>query len=352
MKIGIYAPAKNELKHCQAWFESCKDADVICVADTGSTDGTKEQLIGLGVSVTDIRIIPWRFDDAFNISMSLLPDDIDICIRLDLDERLQPGWKHALINAWTPSTTRLRYPYVWNWNSDGSPGRQWYSDRIHSRIGYRWIGATHEGLCSRLPEVETYTDSVKIFQFPDAKIKSGDLPLLIESCKELPHDSRLRAYLAREYMYNGQHALAVQTYKEFLCMSFDKIERGQAMINLSTVDSPNKEFWLKMATIEIPNHREPLVNLAQHYYANSNWDKCYSYAKKALNITVHPMDYTCTPEAWGSQPHDLLSVAAWNMGLYQESLEHSIEAAKKSPNDQRLSNNLKVIQDFFANQGL
>lgn len=348
MKVGIYAPAKNELKHVKDWYESCKNADVICVADTGSTDGTKEKLKELGVNVTDIVIIPWRFDLAFNTAMSLLPSDIDVCIRLDMDERLQPGWRDALEKAWTPTTTRLRYPYVWNWNSDGTPGRQWYSDRIHARAGYYWMGHTHEGLCSRLPEVQTFTDDVKIWQFPDAKSKKNDLPLLIESCNEWPHDARLRAYLAREYMYQGMFDKSTETYKEFLAMSWDRIERGQAMINLSTTDKENKEFWLKMATIEIPAHREPLVELARLYYEKQDWNKCYKSAKDAVNITKHPMDYTCTPEAWGFLPHDLLSIAAWNIGLYQEAYEHSIIALSKAPEDTRLKNNRKVIEDFLV----
>lgn len=347
MRIGIYCPAKNEAKHVNAWYESCKDADVICVADTGSTDGTKEALKAFGVIVSDVRIVPWRFDDAFNMAMYLLPDDIDVCIRLDMDERLQPGWRQGLEKAWTTETTRLRYPYVWNWNPDGSPGRQWYSDRIHSRRGYRWMGATHEGLCSRLPEVQTFTDDVKIWQFPDAKDKKGDLALLIESTNEWPHDARLRAYLAREYMYQGQFEKSTEAYKTFLSMSWDKTERGQAMCNLSITDPENKEFWLRMATFETPGHREPLVNLAQFYYDRKDWSKCYKAAKDALAITKHPMDYTCTPEAWGWQPHDLLSIAAWNLGLYQESLEQSKLALSRNPNDKRLQNNLKLVEDFI-----
>jgi glycosyltransferase involved in cell wall biosynthesis len=352
MKIGIYAPAKNEIKHIQAWYDSCKDADVICVADTGSTDGTKEALQALGVQVTDVRITPWRFDDAFNMAMYLLPDDVDVCIRLDMDERLQPGWREGLVKSWTPDTTRLRYPYVWNWNPDGTPGRQWYSDRIHARKGYRWMGATHEGLCSRTHEVQTFTDDVKIWQFPDAKDKKGDLPLLIESCNEWPHDARLRAYLAREYMYQGQFDKSAITYKEFLSMSWDKVERGQALVNLSTVEPQNKEFWLRMASIETPGHREPLVALAQYYYDKKDWSKCYKAAKDALAITKHPMDYTCTPEAWGWQPHDLLSIAAWNMGLYLESLEQSKLALLRSPEDTRLQNNLKLVEDFIKENGI
>lgn len=349
MKIGIYAPCKNELKHIDAWYESCKEADIICVADTGSTDGSREKFESLGpnVRVVDVGIMPWRFDLAFNVAMSLLPRDIDVCIRLDLDERLQPGWRQALERAWKPETTRLRYPYVWNWNPDGTPGRQWYSDRIHSRNGYYWIGHTHEGLAARIPEVQTFTDDVKIWQFPDAKDKKNDLSLLLECKNEWPHDARLRAYLAREYMYQGQFDKATETYKEFLSMSWDKVERGQAMINLSTTDPDNKEFWLRMASFEVPTHREPLVNLAQLYYDMKDWPKCYKAAKDALAITVHPMDYTCTPEAWGWQPHDLLSIAAWNLGLYKESLEQSRLALSRAPDDQRLQNNLKLVEEFI-----
>lgn len=352
MKIGIYAPCKNEAKHVNAWYDSCKDADIICVADTGSTDGTKEALIDLGVKVTDVRIVPWRFDDAFNTAMYLLPEDVDICIRLDLDERLQPGWKDALLKAWTPETTRLRYPYVWNWNPDGTPGRQWYSDRIHHRKGYRWQGATHEGLCSRLPEVQTFTDDVKIWQFPDVKDKKGDLPLLKESCNEWPHDARLRAYLAREYMYQGMFAESAATYKEFLSMSWDKVERGQAFCNLAAVEPNNKEFWLRMASIETPGHREPLVSLAQFYYDKQDWHKCYKAAKDAVTITKHPMDYTCTPEAWGWQPHDLMSISAWHLGMYEDCLEQSKQALAKLPHDERLKNNLRIVEEFFEKNGL
>lgn len=351
MKIGIYAPCKNELKHIDAWYESCRDADVVCVADTGSTDGSRERLAELGVQVTDVGIMPWRFDLAFNVAMSLLPRDVDVCIRLDMDERLQPGWRAALERDWKPETTRLRYPYVWNWNPDGSPGRQWYSDRIHARSGYYWIGHTHEGLCSRLPEVQTFTDDVKIWQFPDAKEKKGDLPLLQECVREWPQDARLRAYLAREYMYQGQFENSTKTYKEFLAMSWDKVERGQALCNLAITDPENKEFWLRMASIETPTHREPLVNLAQYYYDIKDWPKCYKAAKDALAITVHPMDYTCTPEAWGWQPHDLLSIAAWNMGLHQESLEQSQLALSRNPGDERLKNNLKLVEAWVNQHG-
>jgi len=346
MKIGIYGPAKNEIKHVDAWYESCKDADYIYITDTGSTDGTIEALEKHGVVVNHVRIMPWRFDDAFNMAMYMLPEDTDVCIRLDMDERLVEGWRDALEKAWKPETTRLRYPYIWNWNLDGTPGRSWYGDRIHKRVGYRWMGATHEGLISRLPEVHTFTDDVKIHHFPDAKDKKGDLALLIESEKEYPHDARIKAYLAREYMYKKDYDKAADKYKEFLGMCWDLAERCQALTSLAQAEPDNKVFWLKQAAYEIPTHREPLVYLAQHYYEAADWKNCYDYAKKALAITKNPMDYTCTPECWGWQPHDLLSISAWQLRLYTEAMEQAEIAAKLAPWDDRIKNNVKLISDF------
>jgi glycosyltransferase involved in cell wall biosynthesis len=348
MRIAIYGPTKNQVHHVQPWYDSCKDADIICVADTGSTDGTPELMRQLGVQVTDVRIMPWRFDLAFNVAMSLLPDNIDICIRLDTDERLVEGWRDALETAWKPETTRLRYPYVWNWNANGTPSRSWYGDRIHNRVGYYWMGHTHEGLTSRLPEVHTFTDDLQIHHFPDPKSKSGDLSLLEESVREWPHDARIKAYLGREYAYQKIWDKCAATYKEFLGMSYDTVERCQALTTLAQAEPENKLFWLKQAAYEVPTHREPLVALAQHYYEAADWKNCYDYAHRALNVTKHPMDYTCTPESWGWQPHDLLSIAAWNLKLYDESLEQAKLALDKLPNDKRLQDNMKLIEDFIA----
>jgi glycosyltransferase involved in cell wall biosynthesis len=347
LKIGVYAPALNENKNAAAWALSCADADYRVVIDTGSTDDTKQILQENKVSVYDTLISPWRFDDAYNIAMSLLPADCDVCICLHMDERLDNGWRELLEKSWTPETTRLRYTYIWNWLSPGVPGRIWNGDRIHARRGFRWVGATHEGLCSRVPEVQTSCPELRILHYPEFKNKNGDLPLLQEAVREYPHDARMRAYLGREYMYRGMKEDCIKTYKEFLTMPCWNVERGFAMQNLASVDDENKEFWLKMATMETPNHREPLVELARYYYTKANWGECYKHAVKALEITQHPMDYTCNEDSWSWLPHDLASISAWNLGLRTESLDYASKAVEHNSNDGRLKNNLKIIQDWF-----
>lgn len=347
MKIAIYSPAKNEEKNAAAWAASCADADYRVVLDTGSTDNTKQILLDAGVTVHDGLISPWRFDLAYNVTMALVPADADVLICLHMDERLDTGWRELLEKSWTDQTTRLRYTYIWNWNPDGSPGRQWHGDRIHARKGYHWLGATHEGLCSRVPEHQSWCNELRILHYPEFKHKTGDLELLEEAVREAPHDARMRAYLGREYMYRGINDKSIETYKEFLTMPCWNVERGLAMQNLAKVDEANKIYWLKSACLETPNHREPLVELARHYYYHSNWAECYKYAQKALSITNHPMDYTCNEESWGSLPDDLAAIAAWNLGLRKEALEHARNAAAKGIGDERLQNNLRVIEAWF-----
>src|ERR1019366_9170149 len=113
MKIAISAISKNESLHVDRFCEAAKDSDLISVCDTGSTDNTVDLLLENGATVHLINIDPWRFDDARNAALALLPADIDVVISLDLDEILQPGWREEIERVWVPGTTRLRYGFDW-----------------------------------------------------------------------------------------------------------------------------------------------------------------------------------------------------------------------------------------------
>jgi len=106
MKIAVYTIALNEEQFVKRWHESAKDADYLLIADTGSTDKTVEIAESLGINVFKISINPWRFDDARNAALSLLPSDIDYCISLDMDEILSEGWRKELESLEGSNVTR------------------------------------------------------------------------------------------------------------------------------------------------------------------------------------------------------------------------------------------------------
>jgi glycosyltransferase involved in cell wall biosynthesis len=215
MKIAVYAISKNEGQFVQRFCDSAKDADLILIADTGSTDNTQALAINCGAVVHEICIKPWRFDKARDTALALLPSDIDICIALDLDEVLESGWRQEVERLWTESTTRLRYKFDW------SNGVVFHSDKIHHRHGYHWHHPIHEAIRAdaRVPEVYAHTDMLLVSHHPDeTKSRSQYLPLLELAVKEDPHCHRNAFYYARELTFYAQWKQAIPALKKYLAM--------------------------------------------------------------------------------------------------------------------------------------
>ena len=206
-KICVYAICKNEEQFVDRFVDSVQEADEIYVLDTGSTDHTVDRLKKRGVHVKSQKIQPWRFDVARNLSLELVPKDADICICIDLDEVLLPGWRKKLEELWTDGTNRLRYNYNWSFDCNQKPSVNFYIEKIHSRNDYIWTHPVHEVLVyQKENEVVITTDEITVNHYPDYKKSRGSyLPLLELSVKENPDDDRNVHYLGREYMYYGRY---------------------------------------------------------------------------------------------------------------------------------------------------
>lgn len=346
MKVAVYTIALNEAKFVDQWYQSAKEADYLLIADTGSTDLTKKYAKNYGINVIDISIKPWRFDDARNASLSFIPQDIDYCIALDMDEVLQPGWRNELEKAFVSKVTRPRYKYTWNWNADGSPGLQYGGDKIHARHGYRWKHPVHEVLTSdRIDEVQGWVD-LEIHHYADnSKARSQYLPLLAQSVKEDPLDDRNAFYYARELFFYGQVEESIEEFKRHLSLpkAVWRPERAASMRYLAKLhaDFDTKQEWLHRAHDEAPDRREALVDLAQLYYEQGMWTACYQAAEKALLIEKKPLEYLCEEFAWGFAPWDFAAIAHYNLGNFDKAVQYGTKAVELNPNDPRLRANLE-----------
>jgi glycosyltransferase involved in cell wall biosynthesis len=341
MKIAVYTIVKNEEKFIERWANSCYDADYRLIVDTGSIDRTVKVAQEMGCTTASISIDPWRFDDARNAALDLLPDDIDWCVSLDADELLVEGWREHLEQL-PDNVTRPRYKYVWSWNQDGSEGLVFYRDHIHRRHGYRWKHPVHEILVCDGVEIQAPC-GVVVHHYPDPnKSRAQYLPLLELAVQEDPEGDRNLFYLGRELMFHNRYEDAVPHFLKHLEISKWDAERSASMRYLARV-TDKKEHWLLRACAEAPNRREPWVELARHYYESENWSQCYSASKRAVGITEKPLDYICEADSWGSLPHDLLSIASWNLGLLSESLEQAKTAFYINPYETRLRSNVASI---------
>lgn len=346
MKIAVYAISKNEEMFVERFCNSAKDADLILIADTGSTDRTFELGLDHGAEMRNICITPWRFDDARNAALALIPRDIDVCVSLDLDEELQPGWRDEIERVWTENTTRLRYGFDWG------AGIVFQYEKIHARHGYRWLHPCHEYPVPYLiNEQYAHTDMLMVIHKPDPTKSRGQyLPLLEMSVQEDPHDPRNAFYYARELSFHGQWQRAIEECNRYLnlpganwanerCYAYRVMSRCYSEIG----DWEAAMKAARMGMIEAPYTREPWCEIAKLAYRRHQWSECYGACLSALAITNREFVYTVDPEVWGALPHDYASIAAWNMGLIDQAIHHAQNAVELEPDNERLLANLRLV---------
>lgn len=353
MKICVYAIAKNEEKFVERWVSSMREADGIYVLDTGSTDRTVEKLADLGVTVHQEVIEPWRFDTARNRSLELVPADADVCVCTDLDEVFQPGWREALEKSWTDGTEQIRYSYIWNVKSDGTPGTSFRYEKAHARHGFQWTHPVHEVL-SRTDGERSWKVSeceMVLEHHPDPSKSRGQyLPLLELSVQESPEDDRNAHYLGREYMFYGMWDKAIAQLKRHLNMPTAtwEPERCASMRFLSRCclekgDKAEAMAWAMRAIAECPETREPWVQAEEAAYSMGDWEAVRYFGRKAVGIQEKPAIYINEDKAWGAYPYDALAFAEYKLGDIDGAIAHT-EKALEFGEDDRLRGNLRFYK--------
>lgn len=345
MKVAVYAISKDEESFIKRCIDSAKDADYFVLADTGSADRTVEIARENGAIVHSITVRPWRFDVARNAALSLVPADADVCVAIDIDEVLEPGWREEVERVWTPGTTRLRYPFEWSY------GGVCIYDRIHARFGYYWKHPCHEALAldTRVTERLVQTSKLLSRHLPDPLKSRGQyLDILRAGTKENPSDARNSFYYARELTFYSMWDEAITELCRYLSLPAATwgAERGYAarLIGKSLEAlgrAPEAEEWYVVATQEAPERRESWLDLADYHHRVKNWKACMAAAEKSLKISefsnVWPVDAT----AWGSKPYDLMALSCYYLGNHQDAVYYGTLALEMEPGNLRLSENLR-----------
>lgn len=355
MKIYVYAICKNERQFVRRWMESMGEADGVYVLDTGSDDGTPQLLGELGAYVACRTIEPWRFDDARNASLELVPQDADLCVCTDLDEVFCKGWRLLLEQAaQADHADQFKYRYVWSHDDQGGDGMVFWHDKIHTRRDFKWHYPVHEVLAWQPPHPcrISVARGVELHHWPDpAKSRGQYLPLLELGAREEPADPRCAHYLGREYMYSGQWGKAIAELKRHLalptCVWED--ERSASMRYIAhcceALQQPDEALrWFYRAIAEAPRLREGYVECARLFYSRENWPGVLLMCESALAIKERSVGYINEAFAWGSEPWDLAAVAAWHLGDGQRALRYGERALALAPGDERLQQNMQFYQ--------
>lgn len=357
--VSVYAITKNEEKFVDRWMDSMSEADEVVVLDTGSTDGTVAKLRARGALVKTRVFRPWRFDTSRNESMRLCSPEADILVCTDLDEVLNKGWRKQLENAWTAAVERgerpttATYRYIWSFTADGDPDRTFTYEKVHAPGVCHWTHPVHEVLAYDGPKICVRVPGMLLEHHPDkTKSRASYLPLLEMSVREDPEDDRNMHYLGREYMFHGEWQKAIDTLQRHLGLPRAKwrAERAASMRFIARChrnlgNDLTAELWYYRAMDEAPDQRESAVEFAQWLYdRKAPWSQLEAACRRALSVKDRLGSYLTEADAWGEKPHDLLSVALWNLGDRAGALAEARRAFDLSPNDERIRRNVEIME--------
>ncbi|MBS0409096.1 MAG: hypothetical protein JSR86_04205 [Proteobacteria bacterium] len=354
MRVAVYALCVNERPFIKAFVEAARDADLIQLADAGSTDGSVQQARALGATVRGVSIRPWRMDDARNVALALLPDDIDICVALDLDTTLRPGWRAALEAAWAPGTTLAEYPMTVGRRPDGEPILR-LGARIHARHGVRWKGPCDEYLTAdRTPPKTVRLDAVMMDSPPGERGRPETLlALRALGAEEDPIDARMAHRYGRALRRAGRNAEALAELERCLTLPGLTDEERNAALRLIglcryALNDPARGLAsLTRATEEAPGLRGAWIDLACAHYQQQKWAPALRACVKAMSTPAALSAYDAVSET-GAMPEDLASICAWRMGKRREALEYARRAVALAPDDARLASTLRTMEQETA----
>lgn len=347
MKIVVYAICKNEEKFAYNWVQSMSEADAIYVLDTGSQDNSVQLLKKLGVHVFRHTFKSFRFDLARNYILKRLPENCDLCVCTDLDERFEKGWRKKLEDGCNAKTNRVYYTYNWKLEN-GKPIISFLSDKIHSRFGYKWIYPVHEVLVktNRDSESAVTIENITLNHFPDQTKPRSYLALLEKWHSAQPLLSRANYYLAREYYFLGKFLSAIR-----LCIKYLGLKNATWSQERSAVHSLCAKCYcainnhslasnhFMLAITENPSAREPYVEYAEFLMQNADYHGSIHFLLRAQSKHEKPKTFLVQQRAYGNLIDDLLSLCYYHLSDKENAKKHALSALKIQF-DERIKYNL------------
>ena len=344
--VSVYAIAKNEASVAARWYESVKEADEVCVLDTGSTDDTVNILRDLGAHVEVKTYDEWSFSVARNDSMKLVSPESEIMFTMDLDETIAPGWRKKLEDAWIAEEEKgnkpigVYYKFIWSFYDDGREMQSFAVRKIHAHGYGHWKYRCHEILCLENGYTFFLNDFVVEHHQNKQTSRSKYLGLLEKDAREMPEDDRSAYYYARELYYEGRWEDAITEFKRHIMLrsAWWNCERASSMRNIAYCyhhlgKDDEYELWLWKAADEDKTNREATFFLGQLALDRKDYRTAVKVFERCLEIKEPSLNYISMPVVWTARPWFLYAQSLWWVNRWDDAVNASKKALDIEPNN-------------------
>ena len=356
MTLGLCMIVKNEEEVLERCLQSAAGVfDHIAIADTGSSDNTKE----IAKKYTDI-VADYRWQDDFaaarNFSFSLSP--ADYIMWLDADDVLLPADKEALkaLKKRLDGSTDA-YMLLYRMGED-KDALVYYRERIVKRSrGFLWQGAVHEAVCV-FGKVE-YLDIAVTHKKPAERAAScRNLCIYAKqfSRGKTPNE-RQKFYFARELYANGLYDTAAAAYEWFLRGNGWTENKICACRDLAAcrhaLGERKKQLAALLKSFEYaPPRPEICCDLGAFFFEEKDYRQAIFWYKLAVNEKSDPKTGAFVqPDYNGYIPYIWLAVCYDRLGEHEQAFRCNEKAGEYKPGDKSYLHNKIYFENLLKRKG-
>jgi len=355
MKFSICIIAKNEANTLPRCIKSLKEfmdkGGVVCVLDTGSTDGTPDIARKLGCKVEEVggkfitniskylagkinkRFVVGKepmivkdndklfdFASARNYCASIAPTDMVIAV--DADEYFTTLNLDEIDKLIEDGVKQFETHFIFAHDQYGKPAIQFIQSRFYNKKELKYTGIVHEVLTGSVDKRIPLPKNIYMLEHKQERGKSHRTSYLVGlalDCFQHQEKDRQSHYFARELFYTGRYNSAIKEFKRHINMNGWKLEAAQSMIYIGDcygrLNKPKEQVdWYNKSFYFDSNRRAALIRLAEFYKHNKNYKATAAYASAALEIPITDY-YSNDSKHYAQYPHELLY---WANGWYGE----------------------------------
>ena len=298
--------------------------------------GDEAPLVKAGESLFDFASARNYISDFPENDMIATPDCDEIYTKLDLDK---------LDEVIENGAEQLEYEFVFSHDHLGNPIIKFKHCKFYNRKKLKWTGIIHEVLKGSANQIYLGEDIIKLEHYQNVTTnRGGYIKGLAIDCYNNPDNDRNSHYLAREMFYFGRYKSAIKEFLNHISMNRWPTEAAQSMMFIGDCyqylgDHDEMLKWYTKS-VEKEARREPLMHLAEYYFARNMHRQVIVYCEAALAVTQLPF-YSNHQPYYENVPHELLYISYWWAGDKEKSKEHYLKALAWKPTHPRYLNDGK-----------